>query len=116
MFKDKTRDFEDQPGTQTLNGFCQEALNVASGVLNAMKSAFDAFTNAVEQPVKFGRVLQGLVSTFGGPDTIAGASLDVGLPLVTEKAFVAKDVAVPDPLQDHFSGLSLVRIGGDQVI
>src|SRR5258707_6243007 len=116
MFKNETGDFDNDSGTQTLNGFCQQTLDIASGILKAVKSAFNVFTNAVEQSVKFGRILQRLVGTFGGPDAVARVLADVGLPVVTDKAFVTKDVAVPDVLQNDLGGLTLVDIGCYQVI
>src|SRR6266487_3132170 len=116
MFEYKTGDFDNHTGAQALNSFCQEAFDVTPGILNAMKRAFDMFTNAIEQTVKFRRVLEGLISALGRPDTIAGALTDVSLPVVTQKAFVTKDVAVADPLQNDLSHLALVRIGSNQVI
>src|SRR5258708_18244417 len=116
MFKDKTSNFDNDTGAKTLNGFSQEALDIASGILKAVKGAFDVFTNAVEQWVELRRVLQRLVSPFGGPNTITCVLADVGLPVVTDKAFVAKDVTVPDVLQNALSGFTLVGIGCHQVI
>src|SRR5258708_40222438 len=95
MFEDKTSDFDNDSGAKTLNGFRQQALDIASGILKAVKRAFDMFTNAVEQSVKFGWILQRLVGTFGGPDAVACVLANVGLPIGTDKAFINKEVAVP---------------------
>src|SRR5258706_5393795 len=116
MFEDKTSDFDNDSGAKTLNGFRQQALDIASGILKAVKRAFDMFTNAVEQSVKFGWILQRLVGTFGGPDAVASVLVNVGLPGVTDKAFVTKDVAVPDMLRNNLSRFALVSIGSHQVI
>src|SRR5258708_30634835 len=101
MFKDQTSDFQSNSERQTLDGFSQEALNVASSVLNTVKSAFDMFTNMVQQTVKFRRILEGLVSPFGRPNPVARLLAYVGLPVLANKALVAKDVTVPHPLQHN---------------
>src|SRR5438094_5065354 len=116
MFENETRDFENDTSTQPLNGLSQKALDVAPGILNTVKCAFDMLTNTVKQLVKFRWVLQGLVSPFGRPDAIASALADVGLPVVTQKALVAKDVAVTDMLQNDLSRCAFISMGGDQVI
>src|SRR5437868_468843 len=116
MFENQTSDFEDDTGTQAVNGLRQETFDVATGILNAVKSTFNVFTDMGEQLVKFGWILQGLVGPFGGPDTISSMLANVGLPIVANKALVAKDVTVTHTLQNDLSRLTLVSIGGYQII
>src|SRR5260370_16658965 len=95
MFKDKKSNFDNDTGAKTLNGFSQEALDIASGILKAVKGAFDVFTNAVEQSVELRRVLQRLVSPFGGPNPITFVLADVGFPFVPSNAFLPTDLPLP---------------------
>src|SRR5258706_2408186 len=99
-----------------MNGFCQQTLDIASSILNAMKGTLNMLPNVAEKPVKFGWILECLVGPFGRPDPITSLLVDVGLPIIPDKAFIAENIAVCDPLQDDFSGLALIAIGRYQVV
>src|SRR5271165_4168960 len=116
MFKYKTGHFENDSGTQSLNGFCQQTLKIASGILKAMKSVLNMFTHTAQKPVKFGRILEGLVGAFGCPDAIASELAYIRLPIISQKAFVSENVASLNLLQDDLSGLAFISVGGHQVI
>src|SRR5258706_975637 len=98
-----------------MNGFCQQTLDIASSILNAMKGTLNMLPNVAEKPVKFGWILECLVGPFGRPDPITSLLVDVGLPIIPDKAFIAENIAVCDPLHDDFSGLALIGIGRHQV-
>src|SRR5258708_23663172 len=99
-----------------MNGFCQQALDITACILDAMKGAFDMLTNTAQEPVKFGWILEGLVGPLTCPDTVARLLTHLGLPLVANKALVTEDVAIPYPLQDHLSRISLIVIAAHQIV
>src|SRR5258708_29453371 len=99
-----------------MNRFGKQAFNVAACILNGVKGALNAFPNVPEQGIEFGRVLTGLVGAFGGPEAVAGVEQDLGLPIVADETLVAKDVAIPDLLGEHLSGLSFIQVSRDQVV
>src|SRR5258706_1116700 len=99
-----------------MNRFCQETLDIMPSILNAVKSTFNMLSNTAQKTVKFGWILKHLVSTFGGPDAIAGLLKYSGLPVIPQKAFVTENVAIFDSLQDDLSRLAFIGVGGNQII
>ena len=76
---------DDRPG--------QQLLEITTGVRQLMENAFDPLAYAVEPVFKVIRVLVDLVATLGGPSAIDGLIENQTLPEITDKAFVANDLA-----------------------
>src|SRR5258708_36128335 len=81
-----------------------------------MKRAFNMFTNSAQQAIKFRRILVSLIGPFHRPRPLSRLLTYLKLPIVTDEAFVAKDVTILHSLQDHFRRIALIGIGTYQVI
>src|SRR5258708_38264471 len=82
-----------------MNCFCQQPLDITARILDAMEGAFDMLTDAAQETVKFGWILERLVGPFTCPDAVTGVLTHLGLPLVANKALVAEEVAIFDPFK-----------------
>src|SRR5258708_35503176 len=98
-----------------MHGLGKQTLNMATRVLKAMKGALNALPNVLEQGIEFSRILKGLVGAFGGPDTVARVEQDFGLPIATDKALIAENIAIADLLGQYLSSLALSQVSRDQV-
>src|SRR2546423_11193987 len=98
MFQDETGDFGNHPRTETGYGLSQQAFKVASGVLQAMKGAFNALPDMTQQTVKGGGVLLGFAIPFIRPDAISGRLAAFSVPSRAPQTPITKNVSVTHPM------------------
>ena len=75
-----------------------------------MKNAFDPFPNAVEPAIQAFGILIMLIGSAGCPNQVIGLIQDLSLPLQSQEAFVAKEIAEGEVVDHGFRCGTLIGI------
>ncbi len=99
-----------------MNRICQQALDIATGILDTMESILNMFTAARRQTVELRWILERLVGAFSRPDAVVGLLSNLGLPCVANDSLVPENVALFDPLQKDIRRIAFIRVGWHQIV
>src|SRR5260370_30041520 len=99
-----------------MKGFCQQAFDITTSILDTMESTLNMFTDAAQEAVKFGWIWEGLISPFSRPDAVASLLTHLGLPFVTNEPLVPENVAIFDVLQETLSCIAFIHVGAHQIV
>ena len=83
--------FRNHPCAHTQHGFRQQPFDVPLRVLDFIERTFNPFADTRQPAIKGFGVLLVLIDALDSPDPIAGMLVDLELPLLTDKAFIAID-------------------------
>jgi hypothetical protein len=97
-------------------GCRQPALARASRRLDAVNRALNGLAPRVKAPVKFGRILEGLVGTLRRPEAMARRLTAGGWPVRTDKAFIPENSAVCERWQAARGGRARLGLGRPPVV
>jgi len=93
MLESMASHLSNHPGAQPHHGFGQQPFQISTGVGQFMEDAFDPFSEAVQPTILSFWILRVLVRALGCPDLVVGPGINLRLPIGTDEALVANDLA-----------------------
>ena len=90
----------DNTSGKTDNSFCQQTLNISTGVLDFIENTFDSFTNSIEPTIKLDWILIFLIGSLSSKNAVASMSKDFVLPIFSNEALVRINIAASQGIQN----------------